>query len=202
MTRLEILVEEPSMEEALRHLLPKILQGRVHFKLINMRSKGRLLKELPNRLRAYRRRLSAGEDIKIIVLVDRDDDDCRKLKHELEQIAAQAGLATKTRPDGGGRFQVLNRIVIEELEAWFMGDKEALRSAFGNLRRASFPGAFDNPDNGGTWKRLHRFLKRNGIYRNSYPKIDAARKIAPHMDPNRNVSRSFRVFCQGVEACL
>lgn len=28
MSRLELLVEEPSMEEALRHLLPKIVQGR------------------------------------------------------------------------------------------------------------------------------------------------------------------------------
>ena len=202
MTQLEVLVEEPSMEEALRHLLLKILQGRANFKLINMRSKGRLLKELPNRLRAYRQRLLAGEDIKVIVLVDRDNEDCQKLKRELEKIATQAGLATKTHLDDSGQFQVLNRIVIEELEAWFMGDVDALKAAFTSLRNVSFPRNFNNPDNGGTWERLHRFLKKNGIYRSSYPKIEAARKIAKHMEPSRNHSRSFQHFLQGVEACL
>lgn len=83
-----------------------------------------------------------------------------------------------------------------------MGDVDALKAAFSSLSSAKFPGNFSNPDNGGTWERLHRFLKRNGIYRKSYPKIEAARKIAKHMEPGRNRSRSFHNFLQGVEACL
>ncbi len=202
MTRLEILVEEPSMEAALREVMPRILHGRAYWKSINMGSKGKLLKVLPARLRAYQRRIDNDEDLKIIVLVDQDDDNCEQLKHRLETIAREAGLITKTAVNGQGDFQVVTRIAIEELEAWFMGDVDALKAAFTSLKSVNFPGNFRNPDNGGTWERLHRFLKRHGIYRNSYPKIEAARKIAKHMEPGRNRSRSFQSFLQGVEACL
>ncbi len=202
MTRLEILVEEPSMEAVLREIMPRILNGRAQCKPINMRSKGNLLKKLPERLRAYRKRIENGENLKIIVLVDQDNDDCEQLKQRLENIAREAGLVTKASANAHNDFQVVTRIVIEELEAWFMGDVEALKAAFTSLRRANFPGNFNNPDNGGTWERLHRFLKRHNIYRKSYPKIEAARRIAKHMDPESNRSRSFQSFMQGVEACL
>ena len=202
MTRLEILVEEPSMEAALREIMPKILRMRAHWKPINMGSKGKLLKALPARLRAYRKRIDNDEDLKIIVLVDRDSDNCEQLKQRLETIAREAGLTTKTAVNGQGNFHVVTRIAIEELEAWFMGDEDALKGAFTSLRGINFPKSFSNPDNGGTWERLHRFLKSHGIYRKTYPKIEAARKISKYMDLNRNLSRSFQNFLQGVEACL
>lgn len=200
MTRLDVFVEEPSAEEALRHILPTLVGGRAQVKLINMKNKGRLLRELPSRLRAYRTRIRKGEDLRVLVLVDRDDDDCEQLKRRLEQMARDAGLHTKTTPAAAG-FHVVNRIVVEELEAWFMGDTQALRSAFSSLPPL-FPKSFNNPDNGGSWERLHRFLKKHGIYRSSYPKIEAARRIAPHMEPARNRSTSFRQFVRGLEALL
>lgn len=201
MTYLEVLVEEPSAEEALKYILPKIISDRASAKIHNMRNKGRLLRELPARLRAYRSRIANGEDLRILVLVDRDDDDCEELKRKLENMAQQAGLPTKSSPGSRGRFAVVNRIAVVELESWFIGDTMALRSAFSSLP-ARFPANFNNPDNGGTWERLHRFFKQHNIYKNSYPKIEAARKIAPHLDPSRNRSRSFRQFRLGVEALL
>jgi hypothetical protein len=199
--RLELIVEEPSAEEAMKHLLPKIVGTRARIKVINMRSKSRLLRDLPLRLRAYRKRIDNGEDLRIFVLLDRDEDDCEALKKKLEDMARGAKLTTKTYPGADGRFVAVNRIVVEELESWFIGDTEALRKAFPSLP-GTFPGNFSNSDNGGTWERLHRFLKKTGIYRSSYPKIEAARKIAPHIDPGRNRSRSFRQFRLGVEAVL
>ncbi len=190
------------MEEALRQLLPRIVNGRATWKTINMRNKGRLIKELPKRLRAYRRQIDSGEDLRIIVLVDRDSDDCHALKRRLESIAREAGLITKAATQGQSLFHVVTRIAIEELEAWYMGDIDALKAAFSSLKSVKFPRNFSNPDNGGTWERLHRFLKRNGIYRNSFPKIDAARRIAKHMNPEKNLSRSFQAFRNGVEAFL
>jgi hypothetical protein len=200
--QIDVLLEEPSAEEALRVILPKILAGRARFKLINMRNKCRLIGELPASLRVKKTRLDAGEDLRIVVLVDRDNDGCQQLKARLERLAHDAGLSTKTSPDQNGCFQVVNRIAIEELEAWFMGDTEALKSAFSGLRGEAFPKSFNNPDNSGTWENLHRFLRVKGIYKSSYPKIEAARKIAPHMELSRNRSRSFRHFCQGIEALL
>ena len=137
------------------------------------------------------------------MLVDRDDDDCEQLKMELEKMAAAAGLSTKSAPGDDGLFAVLNRIVIEELESWFIGDPTALRKAFSSLPAISQKtGIFRNPDNGGNWEALHRFLKKYGIYKSSFPKIDAARHIAPHLDIQQNRSRSFQVFVDGIEALL
>lgn len=201
--RIEFLVEEPSAEEALKHLLPRLVKQRAQWKLINLGSKYKLLKALPQRLAAYRQRIAAGENLRVVVLVDRDNDDCAALKVQLEDAARRSALATKSAPGIDGRFYVVNRIVIEELESWFIGDPVALRQAFTSLPRIDErSGIFRTPDNGGTWEALHRFLKRHGIYKSSYPKIDAARRIAPNLDLQANRSPSFRVFVQGVEALL
>jgi len=201
--QIHILVEEPSAEEALRHLLPKLAQDKVSPKIINMGSKDKLLKALPARLRGYRERINKGEMLRIVVLVDRDNDDCIMLKNNLERIAREADLHTKTAPNANGGFTVLNRIVVEELESWFIGDPQALRKAFPSLQNIKTNTApFKNPDNGGSWEALHRFLKKRGLYKNSFPKIDAARKIAPHMDIHSNRSASFRQFISGMKMVL
>jgi len=200
MMRIEILVEEPSAEEALRHLLPKIVSDRSRIKIINMGSKHKLLSALPARLRAYRQRIDKGEQLRLVVLVDRDNEDCIHLKHKLERMAHEAGLHTKTAPDAHGSFTVLNRIVVEELESWFIGDPQALRKAFPSLSAINVKTRpFSNPDNGGSWENLHRFMKKHGLYRNCFPKIDAAQKIAPHMDIRNNRSASFRKFVSGMQ---
>ncbi|GMV68157.1 MAG: hypothetical protein AMXMBFR76_05960 [Pseudomonadota bacterium] len=199
--RVEFLVEEQSAEEILKHLLPRLIGQRAQWKLINLGSKSKLLKVLPQRLAAYRQRIAQGEDLRVVVLVDRDDDDCEVLKRRLEVMAREAKLATKSAPDAAGHFLVLNRIVIEELESWFIGDPQALRKAFMGLPPIdASKGIFRNPDNGGSWEALHRVLKKHGIYKSSYPKIDAARRIAPGLDIQVNRSRSFQVFVQGIEA--
>ncbi|WP_405225986.1 DUF4276 family protein [Lentisalinibacter sediminis] len=201
--RIEFLVEEPSAEEALKHLLPRLIGRRAEWKLINSGSKYKLLKAVPQRLAAYGQRIAQGEDLRVVVLVDRDDDDCEELKRQLEVAAQHAKLTTKSAPDVDGRFLVVNRIVVEELESWFIGDPAALRRAFTSLPKIdATKGIFRNPDNGGSWEALHRFLKKHGIYRSSYPKIDAARRIAPNLDLQANRSRSFHMFVSGVEALL
>ncbi len=202
MPSLEVLVEEPSAEAALRQLLPKLVPVTVRWKIVNFKSKPELLKRLEARLRAYRVRVEQGEDVRILVLVDRHDDDCLVLKRELATAAARAGLSTRSRPGGDGRFRVVNRVVVEELESWFLGDPAAVRAAFPSLPAAN-PGSapFRSPERGG-WKALHRYLRKNGIYRGRYPKIDAARRIAPKMDVTANRSVSFQQFRAGLAALV
>lgn len=202
MKRIEFLLEEPSSEEALRHIIPKLDVGKCKIEYRNLGSKYKLLKQLPQRLAAYRAMIDKGDDVRIVVLVDRDNDECQELKRTLESHARNAGLRTKSAPDVARRFHVVNRIAIEELESWFLGDLPALRRAFSSLPSKLPRRLSANPDNvsGGTWEALHSFLKNHGIYRNSYPKIEAARKIAPHLDIENNRSRSFRVFISGVKA--
>lgn len=195
---IEFLVEEPSMEAALHGLLPRLLPEAITWRILVFNGKADLRRNLPKRLKGYSRWMP--EDWRIVVLVDEDRQDCRGLKQELEAAANDAGLQTKTSA-GGGQFQVLNRIVIEELEAWFLGDLDALRSVVPRLPQR-LPRKFADPDSvrGGTAESLERWLQQYGYFRGGYSKIAAARQIAPHLAPARNRSRSFQVFLEGLRA--
>ncbi len=125
-SHVELLVEEPSAEAAVAQILPQIL-GQTPFRVHRYDCKNQLLKRLPARLRGYSAWLP--EDYRIVVLVDRDDDDCVRLKQELETIAQEAGLSTRSG-SSGRQFQVVNRVVIEELESWFFGDWQAVHDAY------------------------------------------------------------------------
>jgi hypothetical protein len=78
---LEILVEEASMEAFLRATLPKMLANRATFAIHAHQGKGDLLGKLDARLRGYSRWLP--QSFRVVVVVDRDNDDCDKLKQLL-----------------------------------------------------------------------------------------------------------------------
>ena len=200
--KLIVLVEEYSMEAALEHLLPKLL-GDIEYQIIRFQCKDDLLKKAPERLRGYASWLPANW--RILVLVDRDDDDCIVLKAELENMAAAAGLLTKTAADNGQCFQVVNRIAIEELEAWFFGDWSAVQAAYPRVP-ATLPqkAGFRDPDAvaGGTWEALERVLKKAGYFSTGLRKVELARSVAAHMNPPNNTSRSFQKFAGAVTAAL
>ena len=191
------------MEAALSLLLPRLIKDRATWRIIPYRGKHRLLRELPSRLRAYARRLQSERHLRIVVLVDSDGQPCTELKERLKRAAEQAGLVTKSRQSAGG-FAVLNRIVIQELEAWFLGDIDALKRAFpkvpsvlGKRRGYRDPDAIRN-----SWERLHQVLRRAGELGDVFPKIETARRIAAHMSPAENRSRSFQSFRSGLEVVL
>ncbi|MBM4041653.1 MAG: DUF4276 family protein [Planctomycetes bacterium] len=198
---LELLVEEPSAEAALSELLPKIVGVQVTWAIHVHQGKRDLLTKLPNRLRAYARWLP--RDWAIVVLVDEDREDCLELKGLLQHSAEGAGLSTTARPGPGHSIQVVNRIAVEELEAWFFGDVEALRNAYPGVP-ATLAGKskYRDPDaiTGGTWEALERVLQRAGYFRGGLAKIEAARCIARVMEPSRNRSRSFCCFRDALAA--
>ncbi|WP_008313064.1 hypothetical protein [Leptolyngbya sp. PCC 6406] len=84
-THLEVLVEEYSAEVALYNLLPKVLPEGVDFKIRSFQGKADLIKKLPQRLKGYRSWIPS--DWRILVLCDRDQEDCRELKRKLEDHA-------------------------------------------------------------------------------------------------------------------
>ncbi|EXI64438.1 MAG: hypothetical protein AW08_03685 [Candidatus Accumulibacter adjunctus] len=200
--KLIVFVEEYSMEAALQQLLPKLL-GDIEFQIIRFQCKDALLKCAPDRLQGYAAWLP--ESWRILVLVDRDDDDCVVLKSELEGMAAAAGLQTKSAVGQGEGFQVANRVAIEELEAWFFGDWEAVRAAYPRVP-ATVPekAGFRDPDAiaGGTWEAMERVLKKAGYFGTGLRKLELARSVAAHMVIQRNRSRSFQAFARAVGAAL
>jgi len=197
---IEFMVEEQSMEEALKILLPRLLPPETTCRWISFQGKQNLLEQLPIRLRAYAAWIT--EDYRIVVLVDEDRQNSHDLKRQMEVAALKAGLSTKTS-SGGERFQVLNRIAVEELEAWFLGDIEALRQAYPRLPESlTRVPRFRDPDaiHTGTWETLEKNLQRYGYYKSGYRKVEAARAIATHMDPGRNRSKSFQTFLTGLSS--
>jgi hypothetical protein len=199
---LVLLVEEPSMEAFLRALLPRLLPQDRTFEVHPFQGKSDLVGKLEARLRGYAAWIPA--DWRIVVVVDRDDEDCDVLKRQLEAIARRAGLRTRTLA-GSGPWQLVNRIAIEELEAWYFGDWAAVCSAYPRAS-SNVPSrqGFREPDAiaGGTWEAFERVMQAHGYFRGGLLKIEAARAIGAHVDPARSSSHSFRTFSEAiVEAC-
>ena len=194
---LEVLVEEPSMGAALEVLMPQIAPG-VSFEVRRFNGKPDLLRKLPNRLRGYASWVAAAGTA-IIVVVDRDNDECHELKDQLDRMAHDAGLSCASAVSSIDGL-VLNRIAIEELEAWFLGDPYALAKAYpGVPKTLGSRRGFRDPDNiADTWKALERVLQRAGHHKGGLSKITAARDIAAHMSVESNASKSFAAFRDGV----
>ena len=186
------------MEVVLRSILPELLGGAISFEVYSFQGKPDLLGKLSQRLRGYRAWLP--ETYRIVVMVDRDDDDCKDLKDRLERVAADAGLVSRSSAQSGD-WQLVNRIVVEELEAWFLGDIEALRTAFPQIPKTlGQRKQFRDPDAvpGGTRQALERVLQRSGYFKSGLRKIELARQVSPLLAPEKNRSRSFQVFCEAI----
>ncbi|MQX35647.1 DUF4276 family protein [Roseospira navarrensis] len=201
--QIHVLLEEPSAKATLEHVLPRLLPPDIHHRCITFQGKPDLLQQLPNRLRGYRKRLD-HERLRVVVLIDRDTQDCLVLKRRLEAMAREAGLTTRSSRGPDGEYVVLNRIAVEELEAWFLGDETALRAAYPRLKKGvTRAQSIRCPDDvkGGTAEALHRVFKRAGYFKDSHmPKTDVARKVGEHLSvtPNDNRSPSFQVFLAGL----
>ncbi len=197
---IELLVEEPSAEAALQNIIPHIVGDEVSFRIITHQGKMDLLKKLAPKLRAYSKWINDAET-KIVVLVDLDRDDCKILKKKLNKISKDSGLAIKTSiGELSSEFQILNRIAIEELEAWFFGDKKAIKKTYKKVSsneldkpRYSNPDAISN-----TWEELERLLQRFHYYPSGLSKIQNARILSKNMDVKNNSSKSFNVFRDGL----
>ena len=211
----EVLVEDKSGRAALDCLLEKILgaNGAVHsWSTVAYKGLGRipknlrgvtdprkriLLDQLPKLLQGYGRSLQQSDAV--VVVVDLDRRDCREFKRELLAVLN----ACRPRP------RTLFRIAIEESEAWLLGDRAAVKAAY--------PGAKDSVLNGYVpdsicrmWEVLADAVRPGGAARlkqSGYPETGTAKrewaeKIAPHVDVNRNRSKSFQVFRDGVRALV
>ena len=113
MDRLEILVEEPSIAEVLKVMLPKVLPSgwslgencfvRPH------EGKQDLQQSIPRKIRvATKKDITTG----FIILQDQDNDDCKSLKAKLVNLCQDAQKGYAVVP-----YKV--RIVCHELEAWY-----------------------------------------------------------------------------------
>lgn len=199
---IEFLVEESSTEAFLRALLPRILPDGCTFDVHPFQGKDDLLKKLRARLRGYATWLP--DAWRVVVLVDRDDDDCVRLKRTLDDMIDDAGLRRRGQV-AAELWQVVGRLAIEELEAWYFADWAAVCAAYPRVA-ANIPAqtGYRDPDaiRGGTWEAFERLLKRHGYFKTGLRKIETARTIGALIDPTVNRSASFRKFIETIQQLI
>jgi hypothetical protein len=208
----EVLVEDASGELLLRSLLRKMLgeHGSPHtwrthpYKGIgrvprNLRgktdpSKRILLDRLPKVLAGYGRSLR-GPDYAVVVVVDLDDRDCAVFKEELLQVLKRC----HPQP------RVLFRFAIEEMEAWLLGDRNAILKEFPRAK-VQVLNSYIQDSVCGTWETLadavfpggSTALKAEGWPRIGQEKCKWASQVGRHLVVESNLSPSLRVFKSGV----
>lgn len=199
---LEILVEEPSMEAFLRAFMPRIVKQRATFQIVSFQGKSDLLNKLPSRLKAYAAWIPHSH--RIVVVVDRDNDDCRVLKQKIEASCADAALPSRTIVQNRS-WRIVTRLAIEELEAWYFGDWQAVQAVYPRVN-ATVPvsAPYRNPDaiQGGTWEALERVMKNAGYFKGGLRKIELARQLGAVIDPDHNSSPSFRSFVAALREAI
>ncbi|WP_287876213.1 DUF4276 family protein [Acidovorax sp.] len=207
---IEVLVEDSSGEKLLAQLLPQILgeQGEPHtWRLKAYKGIGRippgltakadpakriLLDQLPRLLQGYGK--TPGIDA-VVVVLDTDRRDCKAFLQELRSVAKQCDPAPNT----------MFRLAVEEMEAWYLGDRAALLNAFPRAKREVLD-RYVQDSVCGTWELLADAVYAGGaaaIKKAGWPlsgqiKHEWAEKIGPFMNLRQNASPSFGKFRDGL----
>ncbi len=115
-------------------------------------------------------------DTGFLILRDNDNGDCFARKQHILKIVNDAGKSEVTKV----------RIVCQELEAWFLGDAEALEKA-GYLKAGKRPKSVrGNPD-----EKPEPTALLDKITQPDVGKVGRAKKISPYLAIDRNLSTSF-----------
>ena len=207
---IEVLVEDSSGARLIETLLPAVIgpfgqphSWRVHpYRGIGRLPKGlttkadpakrALLDQLPRLLVGYGR--TPGIDAVVVVL----DSDRRNCKSFLKELNA---LLSKCRPAPNALF----RLAIEEMEAWFFGDRKALLAAYPRARKDVLD-RYQQDSVCGTWEVLADAIYPGGssaVSKIGWPlpgqiKHEWVAHIGPRMDVERNQSTSFCKFRDGL----
>lgn len=182
--RLEILVEEHSMEVFLKGLLPRILP--VRFKvgencfIYPHEGKSDLQNRLPKRVQAYK---SYPEEVLLLVIQDQDSADCKVEKNKLVLLVEGAN----------DKISYLVRIACRELENWYLGDLFAVEKLYPKSKASKLnrKAKFRDVDHIIGSHEMNKLSKE-------FAKISCARGMAPIIDIEENHSKSFNQFINGL----
>ena len=108
-----------------------------------------LLDLLPSELRAYNK-IYAGKDLILIIALDSDDKDPQALRQEIYTVAS------KFAPD----IRSIVGISTEEIEAWILGDKQAIYDAYPDCNKEILD-SYEQDSVCGTWEVLCRAISDN-----------------------------------------
>ncbi|MCE1249002.1 MAG: DUF4276 family protein [Firmicutes bacterium] len=205
----EVLIEDQSGKTTMEILLPKIIGENHTFRIIAYKGIGRipkdigknenpghriLLNSLPRLLKGYGQTFKGyGAENKalLVVICDLDNKRLTEFKNELLSLLESCSPKPET----------LFIFAIEEGEAWFLGDTEAVKKAYPNAKEQVLK-TYVNDSICGTWEKLAdaiynggaKALEKKGFHAIGEEKSKWARKITPLMNLNKNNSPSFCYF--------
>lgn len=206
---IQFLAEDSSGAALLQHIVPMLLGATISYDIKCYKGVGRLpaglkpktdprkrllLDQLPRLVQGYGKTFSSYPSADRPTLVVVCDLDTRCMK-EFRQDLLECIDRCSEKPGTVLCFAV------EEMEAWILGDKQAVSSAYPKARTDILDGYV--PDGiCGTWEVLADALCSGGSARlasQGYHAIGAkkhewASRIGPFIDPERNLSPSFRYF--------
>ncbi len=184
MKQLVFLLEELSAKTLIEGLLPRLLgdgfSDRLEVRYVLFEGKQDMEKRAARVVSCWQ-----NADARFLLLRDQDSGSCIEVKERLLKSI-----------ESGNAHSVLVRIACRELEAWVAGDWAAVAEAFHQpkLRSLANKAKFRQPDNLGSPSHEVRKIMPG------YQKVSGARTIGPFLDPSRNSSHSFVVFCKAVLA--
>lgn len=207
----EILVEDASGKIIIDNIMDKLcsnLGGSITHRTISYKGIGRLpknlereidpsrkvlLDKLPQIIRGYGK--SLPKEAALVVVVDCDKKDCRNFKQELSRILDACIIKPRT----------IFCIAIEEIEAWLLGDRQALMQAYPNARKSVLD-RYVQDSICDTWEMLANAIysgRAKGLRSKGYPdigivKCEWAEKISPYMNIENNQSPSFQYFIRKI----
>ena len=157
---------------------------------------GKLLNDLSIYLKGFDKSLQ-GIEAAIIVVVDNDTRNTEEFRSKLEDVAAQNDIS----------IEHVFCIAVEEMEAWLLGDKDAIKRAYPNAK-LSMMKSYQQDSICGTWEVLADVVYPGGVRQmkkecQTYMEIGAwkcewAGKIGEKMRIDENGSPSFRDFITNI----
>jgi hypothetical protein len=212
---LEILIEDASGGILINHIMSKYkevhpnMEFRIHsFKGIGYPKKTKstddlktkkLLTDLPIYLRGISKQLEPlGVNAAIIVILDNDRRNCAELKQLLLDIAQKNNAKENTA----------FCIAIEEMEAWLLGDINAINISYPSIRMSNLTG-YTQDSIVGTWETLANAIYPGGLLNmkkdcTTYREIGSVKcewsdKIGKVMELSRNSSPSFQYLIRKLD---
>ncbi len=214
----QFLIEDRSAEILIEHLMGKIkeyypgneiyydsksFKGIGHLKKTGdllERKTGNLLNDLRMYLRAFDRKFSGMKEVSIVIVLDNDMRDVKRFREDLELLAIESMVFTDH----------VFCIAVKEMEAWLLGDIEAIEAAYPHIRKSVIKN-YNQDGLEDTWEVLADAVYKNGLKGlrkkadNAYTEIGKAKaewadRIGGFMNLECNRSPSFQYFITSIKS--